>query len=172
MNKIGTLDELNVKSGDVVEHTRTLNKYTVSETPKHLIDSFGSEYEYADGWIRPCTFRVVSRAQILQKFWKDLSDAEKGTLLLAYHNGEVIEWARTRDGVFYMDSKKGTPIWDEEYIYRVQLKPKIETACFKISYSATLGIELTKSVCKAKYQFTFETIDGKPDCSSVKMEKI
>jgi hypothetical protein len=53
--------------------------------------------------------------------WLDMTDAEKGSLLLAYHNGEVIEyWWPITDK--WIPCKLG-PYWLPQVFYRAQPKP-------------------------------------------------
>jgi hypothetical protein len=55
--------------------------------------------------------------------WKDMTDAEKGELLLAYHDGAVIECNIDNGVWFYSD-----PQWNAAHAYRIKPKaPKVET---------------------------------------------
>jgi hypothetical protein len=58
------------------------------------------------------------------KLWKDMTREEKGALLLAEHEGKVIE----AFGVSYPDVWYETdPCWDDECPYRIKPEPKRET---------------------------------------------
>lgn len=64
------------------------------------------------------------------KLWKDMTPEEKGALLLAYHEGKVIEWCYgfCEPSTFRVDgsSAKGgmEPCWDPKCYYRVKPEPK------------------------------------------------
>lgn len=53
------------------------------------------------------------------KFWKDMTNEEKGALLLAYHEGAVIEYYGRGSGTWKLvvDNK---PAWFDNEYYRVQ----------------------------------------------------
>jgi len=107
------------------------------------------------------------------KLWCDMTDAEKGALLLAHHNGKVIELA----GI-YDDTKEFEPwtrcpldfLWrDEAFAYRVKPEPVKTTATFKAVLSYW---ERQKSFYMSENNHsgdnwtqgtvTIEAIDGKP----------
>ena len=180
--EIGTLKELDVKPGDVVELEGCFgDNMTVIECPPRK-GCFG------DHWELDCEvgglglysldqkFRIVSRAPEPKatppKLWKDMTPEEKGALLLAHHEGEVIEcwqWLTNRWLVI-------KPSFDDDSAYRVKPEPVVETRT--ITSWGTLNQWLRdgdvsrvhESHCK--YKITFNLIDGKPDCNSVKMEEI
>lgn len=60
------------------------------------------------------------------KLWKDMTPEEKGALLLAYHEGKVIEhtiWSSKE----WFEAKKGvhSPLsWHDDLAYRVKPEPK------------------------------------------------
>jgi hypothetical protein len=103
----GTLAELNVKPGDVVECVGWLDdddndflvgkQYTIMEKhPKGHYDDLCAVRE-GRGWTRvynedaKMLFRIVSRASDTPKKWCEMTDEEKGAILLAEHRGEVVE---------------------------------------------------------------------------------
>ena len=89
MKKVGTLKELDVKPGDVVE--LVYNGILGSECKGEIetINEFGKQ-PYRDDYFGH-KFRIVSQASDKQKLWRDMTNAEKGALLLAYHEGKVLE---------------------------------------------------------------------------------
>ena len=139
--EIGTLAELSVKPGDVVECVGWSDddsdflvgeQYTIMEKhPKGFYDDLcavrnGHSWASVDG--SKMLFRIVSRAADTPKTWEEMTDEEKGALLLAEHRGKVIEWKHPQD--MYDD-------WDTENLrfgisymaYRVRPpEPKRETA--------------------------------------------
>lgn len=90
------------------------------------------------------------------KLWKDMTDEEKGALLLADHQGKYIEYY-TGDRNW---ASSVFPKWADHVAYRVKPEPVVKQACHAIVYN------------KQSYKVTYNTIDGEPDCSSVSMSKM
>ncbi len=122
MKDVGTLQELGLKVGDVVECVNG--------------PIFGSEwtagriYKMTDKGL-PCdrngpqlssvsTFRLVSRANT-PKLWRDMTPEEKGALLLAAHEGKVIEVDHGTGWVL-----SGVTAWYGDSAYRIKQKLKVE----------------------------------------------
>lgn len=102
-----------------------------------------------------------------KKLWQDMSDAEQGALLLSHHRGEVIE--------FYSPSRESwaaveDPKWNERYAYRTKSKPQRETVTLfgNSKLWAWGGCREPKDT----HRISFETIDGVPDCDSVRMRPL
>ena len=96
--------------------------------------------------------------------WYDMTPEEKGSLLLAKHKGKEIEfWANSFDGWV-----KCYPTWSDHKAYRI--KPTVETV---VMYGSKRfkGFGLVQGP-NTKYTITFNTIDGKADPSSIKMEEL
>jgi hypothetical protein len=65
-----------------------------------------------------------------KKLWKDMMDYEKGALLLAHHDGAVIECSIDNGVWFYSD-----PQWNAAHAYRIKPKaPKVETEVEYFTY--------------------------------------
>lgn len=185
MTDVGTLKELNVKPGDVVE---------VVKGPYRLSDYAGVEWKvferhplgycdvpcayydrgYLDNGYMPAndcswTFRIISRASDKPKLWEDMTPEEKCALLLAKHEGKVIEWTGHLGDKFFMDSLRGTPVWCGTHAYRIRPEQKIEimTLYWQENEAATAFM-----CSDDTHRITFNMIDGKPDCDSVKMEPL
>ena len=97
-----------------------------------------------------------------------MTPEEKGALLLAAHEGKVIEYKGPSS-----DWTVGTPFWAESHAYRIKPEPKVEavTVYMKLNCNGNwIGTE--SKHCTHKAYVTFNLIDGKPDCASVKMECI
>ena len=99
------------------------------------------------------------------KLWRDMTPEEKGALLLAKHEGKVIEWTGRGGGEFSKSTSEGfTPVWSDGHAYRVQPPaPKVDTVAIFID--SRIGYGLLKIG-------TIDLIDGEPDLSSIKMEKL
>ena len=98
------------------------------------------------------------------KLWRDMTDAEKGAILLAKHEGKEIE------GFSYVKgwvSDHGS--FSQDRAYRIKTEPKV----VKYHWTGTPdgGFAGTDDLGDT-HMITFNTINGKPDLSSVKMEKI
>ena len=164
MTEVGTLKEFDVKPGDVVEymwHTGEWKRGTVDVFGIVQMDDGGRQnpqYSADPNW------RIISRASETPKLWRDMTDAEKGALLLADHDGKVIEW-KCGDTWFGMK-----PSWVDYIAYRVRPEPKVEVVTMYAA-SNMKGFGPTRGV-KSAYQITFNTIDGKPDTASIKMEAL
>lgn len=157
-NKYKTLRELNVQPGDVVKsddgHT-----YVVGDVDKHecvLNDSDGWCLDGVDMW------RIVSRAPSEEppKLWRDMTPEEKGALLLAHHEGKMLQ--SSFNGEPWNDCTAGVS-WSGHIAYRVRPEPKRETVL--LYYKIPNGGIIKKIG-------TIDLIYGKPDKDSIKMEEL
>ena len=121
----GTLKELNVKPGDVVELEGCYGeKMTVTSCPPRP-DYFGDHWEIdceksGVGLYSPyLKFRIISRASDPEtpKLWRDMNPEKKSALLLAHHEGKVIQ---LYDGGVWCDTDD---IWWGKFAYRVRPEP-------------------------------------------------
>lgn len=106
--------------------------------------------------------------------WENMTDEDKGALLLAHHEGEDIErcyhsygnWIKVQD-----------PMFSPKSAYRIKPKPKMGKvvlygACFGKGESASWRF-LQEGLCGDMSHFiTFNTIDGEPDPKTIKMAKL
>lgn len=161
---VGTLRELDVNPGDVVEYIDTGAKQTVVGTD-HNGRFVGDRCIEGESWLseRNC-WRLVSRAQ--PTIWRDMTPEEKGALLLAAHEGKAIEFMNDFDTPEW---KKAAPKWASWCYYRVKPEPVRETVS---GWWNGKNFHNTANYVDRTHRITFDTIDGKPDCNSVKMEAI
>lgn len=175
---VGTLRELDVKPGDRVYSIEGMTYHDVIEA-EVIKDSlyYGEVRAYLSdyGWgvFDDEKYRLVSRAvQATPQptIWRDLSPEEKGALLLAAHEGKVIEvW----DDVGHEWLTCRYPNWTHGCAYRLPKEPVRETEKFDVFYNKGFGVEACAGTgWTATHRITFDTIDGVPDCNSVKMEVI
>ena len=102
------------------------------------------------------------------KMWKDMTPEEKGALLLAYHEGKVIEYSVT--GNIWVKSK---PSWEDTLCYRIKPEPKRETiTMYTGNPVGPWGWTADGCSEDRQYLITFDLIDGQPDVTSIKMEKL
>ena len=171
-NDIGTLADLGVKVGDVVElvswcdgDTRNVGeKYTILEKhPKWCISGMvaysNSGYFLVhgnhSGYV--ITFRIISRASEEPKTWGQMTDEEKGALLLAKHEGKVIECLF--EGHSNWDVV--APTFYANHAYRIKPEPVVETVVITNFHESARG-----------YHIKFEVKDGEPDVTTIAMEKL
>jgi len=93
----GTLKELDVKAGDVVECVGIMDG-NAGLGEVMTINSDGDACKAGFGLFDPIyderynrTYRIISRANTTPTTWAEMTDAEKGAILLAVHNGSDIE---------------------------------------------------------------------------------
>ena len=100
--------------------------------------------------------------------WRDMTPEEKGALLLGWHEGKVIEVF----GLAYPDEwYEDDPCFYENCAYRIKPEPKRETVvwanCVRPDHRDNYyGDE------SFYFTLTFDTIDGKPDPASIKIEEL
>jgi len=183
MSEVGTLKELGVQVGDVVEYTAIgepmwkPNTFVfagyVGEIPYSKDQVFGGETNLRTD--NRAIFRIISRATPPLLTWAELTPAEKGALLLAHHQGEVIEWSYKLPWKTMFNTKTGSIAWSGQCYYRIKPQPKIKTvtAYYRMDCTGQMVVDPHDNCGqKGPFRITFQTIDGKPDCSSVKMEEV
>lgn len=199
IGSVGTLEELQVECGDVVECLLWGDGDACEGTNPHYIrdgkhgvvayESNDDSASYFSLWSKSI-FRLVSRANSVKvcrgdsvgpdvakvileviddvfsstsddkpKTWGEMTDAEKGALLLAAHEGKEIECSVNS---FHWGTVN--PDWASALYYRVKPEPVRETVTIN-------SWEVATDVLKG-HRITFDTIDGVPDCASVEMEEI
>lgn len=164
MTEVGTLGELGLEPGDIVECV-TCPEFGGEWT-------CGKQYEMTNSGLTcdrnppqmssVSKFRIISRAT--PKLWRDMTPEEKGALLLAAHEGKVIECLQV-NGEWY-EVKAG---WNHKAAYRIKTEPKVETVTVHYQKNAATIMPVSGGYT---HHITFNTIDGKPDCASVKMEEL
>ena len=112
---------------------------------------------------------VAEWAEKTPKRWGDMTSEEKGALLLAHHEGKVIEVRAENCDIWYI---RENPNWSENGIFRIRHEPVVETVVMhgEQSYCGFWGFDTGSNT--AEYRITFDTIDGEPDCASIRMEKL
>jgi len=105
--------------------------------------------------------------------WEDMTPEQKGALLLAKHEGREIQ-------IYYAcEWLTVGPLWHGCVAYRVKPEPKRETAALYgrmyISKSYPDGVfdaDHRPRCAGDTHRITFDTIDGKPDCTTICMERL
>ena len=110
------------------------------------------------------------------KSWKDLSPEEKGALLLAHHEGKVIEWKWIEGKLWHTLHRRGDgpPInWGDCYCFRVKPEPVVEEVVMYTSFPHNpWGFTADNCEQDRTHKITFNLVDSVIDCSSIKMEKL
>ena len=133
MTEIGTLEELNVKRGDVVNRDVSNGEEWIIKFTE-LDEFLGVKPHYKEnhkGIKLGKSYKdwtIVSRASDNPRSWKELTDQEQGALLLAHHRGEVIEYLSAIDG--WCPTIANRPSWQLHTRYRVKPKDIIDTITF------------------------------------------
>lgn len=129
MKEEGTLAELKVQPGDVVEWLGgdVVGHLTVKSAEVIPSGMYSGEVQaklsrYGLGIFGDKQrFKLISRADKPPRTWGELNDAEKGALLLAHHEGKTIE--NSLDGFKTVYTVK--PFWAKDYAYRIKPEPKV-----------------------------------------------
>ena len=108
--------------------------------------------------------------------WRDMTPEEKGALLLAYHDDEPIE---CYDCAGFWFEEVG-PVFYGSLAYRIKPEPKREMVNAKLCITSDgTSYHMEPHLFAGHYGddyfyffLTFDTIDGKPDPASIKIEKL
>ena len=144
---------------DVTDTDENGDKHYLSDYPETISAEIGGLYE-------------EPKAPTL---WRDMTPEEKGALLLAHHEGKAIEAWMYEDKWLALE-----PEWDEHNSYRIKpssdsyavLEPKVEVVVLENDRNGGWSFYEDSGTYKNTHRITFNTIDGKPDPASIKMEEI
>ncbi len=169
-----TLAELDVKPGDVVRYDNL--EYEVMHPDGHPwlnVTRIWGKRGSCDNWIdETCPYcTIVSRAEPdTPKTWGEMSDAEKGALLLGAFNKFVIEWHSPPTGNWCECGNVIIGNFADGIAYRIKPPSPVRETVTLTGIAPTF-FNASHSGCDT-HSITFTTIDGKPDCASIKMEAI
>jgi len=103
--------------------------------------------------------------------WENKTPEQKGALLLAEHEGRVLQaLAVDHDGTTWVIKRRNQ--WHDGVAYRVKPEPKRETVTMVGHHR---GYWCFGSDCfghRDTHRITFDTIDGKPDCATIRMGRL
>jgi hypothetical protein len=160
-NEYKTLRELNVQPGDVVVN----NLHGARPVAVYRIEG-GDFWSKSMRMSRAPVWRIVSRASDTPKLLRDMTDAEIGALVRAKNEGKVIEVLDSLNGAWVPAPAPG---WWPRAAYRVRPEPKRETVTYTWGEDVLAVSSLNR---KGTHHITFDLIDGRPDCDSIKMEEL
>ena len=96
------------------------------------------------------------------KTWGEMSDAEKGALLLAQFKGETVQYRffpQAQGCTGWRDVNE--PMFNSQHAYRIKPEPKIETVTLGVAQHGSKWTQFT-AVEDGTHRITFTTTDGKP----------
>ena len=159
-----TLAELELSLHDVVEAAWCFNDLTVVGIG-HSSDTVTLRAGDIDMVLSACNcgFTIVSRAneptEDKPKTWGEMTDAEKGALLLAHHQGVQVEYMLFVTGEWRVSP---APMWNSCHAYRIRKEPVRETVELFIKNAAGCGWGETDIGLTGRDRIQFETLDGTP----------
>ena len=117
-------------------------------------------------WSNNIHYRIKSTKPIE---WKYLSIEEQNSLAGAWARGETIEYSLYGKKWYKCNPAWAGVFWDGDVYYRV--KPKEFKNIY--GYFSPVRNEITEYSFKdSTHRITFQTVDGKPDWSTLKGEKL
>jgi hypothetical protein len=165
-NRGGEMVNVKVNVGDKIVATRdlyyTVTKGTVMVVTKDMNDGYVCARIY-DGddnysWFMPAgSYEPYGETPTL---WRDMTDAEKGALLLAKHEGKYIEFKNNYDTPEW--KYISDPVWSPECAYRIKPTPKVEQHAMRLVGNDTGDV----------YYGTITLIYGIPDPTSICMASV
>ena len=109
--------------------------------------------------------KIPNAPPSLPKLWGQMSPEERGALLLARHEGKGIQCFSSVSAKWLETG----PSWYPQLAYRVKPEPRVET----VTLLGSTGRNFTTNYSPFDtHRITFKTVDGEPDLSSIKMEKL
>jgi len=107
--------------------------------------------------------------------WGDMTDAEKGALLLAELDGECLEqkgrvivngeslfrWAPKQEGC-----------WLDKFAYRIKPEPLVENVTLMVYDNGEGQPHIAEYMSDPNYRMVYTRTNGEPDLDSIKMERI
>jgi hypothetical protein len=171
MNK--TFAELGYNVGDTVRcvDSRLFQTYTKGDTfilqmTIEGVSTSSSSNGYSASWELVSRAGSTVTADDEYLIWSDMTPEAQGTLLLAEHNGVVIQMFISSD----WNDLHHSPCWFGHKKYRVKPADPVVVAHEIFGYHRSIWAFFTDF--RDTHKITYNTIDGVIDCSSVVMTKI
>jgi hypothetical protein len=171
MNK--TFKELGYKAGDTVRCVNSNKEYPshdIGDTFELTPDIWGqlespkNYYGTLGDWELVCDPSDLT--------WGDMTPEQQGALLLAHHQGKTVELKCHLAGGFWR-TLIDRPMWSGEKTYRIKPEPVVvHQHRYAGLYEGDLGVLSKGQYTDSAYVFTYDTEDGVPVCSSVKLSKL
>lgn len=169
--EVGTLREIGARVGDVVE-LMTKGTFRGEGSTYIIKDNVHGETwaEHEDGGIvtiqeEKWEFKIIRRAA---SPFNTLTAEEKGALLLANLEGKIIEMSIDGGETW---ERSYTPQWIGAACYLVKEDEVKEVTVYGIVVADNGEFGARRNSADT-HRITFNLVNGKPDCASVKMEDI
>jgi hypothetical protein len=101
--------------------------------------------------------------------WRDMTDAEKGALLLAAYEGRPIEYLSALNGNEWR-LRRSCNYWYDTDVYRIA--SGLERRTVSLYGCGYEWGQASKPCPQDTHRITYNTIGGQPDCASVAMERL
>lgn len=161
--------DVTLKAGDVIKGKYSgclgVCTYAVLDvTQEYVYYTNGAGFDYYN---EIKDFEVISRASDDQepKTWGEMTPEEKGELLLAHHEGKVIE--NMTQGIEWAECR---PSWANSIYYRIKPEPTLEVVELFGSHGGEWYYDARNS--EDTHRITYSIVNGEIDCTSIKMEKL
>lgn len=169
MREVGTLREIGARVGDVVVFGNGPIKYLIlaiktRDATIRWTRHDGSTVELDESLDIGAYYRVISRAF---RPFQDLTREEKSDLIMAHVDEKIIEMSI--DGVNW--ERSYTPQWIGAACYRVKADV-IGRVNIRSSYPFAGWVSEEYGNIDDTHRITFQTVNGKPDCNSIRMEEL
>jgi hypothetical protein len=168
MNK--TFKELGYKAGDTVRCTASnpdYNSYKAGDEFTLRLNSDGKLWSSGYNGILGDWELVCDPSDLT---WGDMTPEQQGALLLAHHQGKTIEMKSYSFSVWVYIKN---PIWGQGVAYRVKPEPVVvHHEKYAFCRDDILGHFFFGRYPESTHVLTYDTEDGVPVCSSVKLSKL
>ena len=154
MQEIGTLAELDVKPGDVVQYRGDPTQYVVAENHRVVDADTGELFNYDEAWGKVKAFRIVSRA----------TPAEPDGITWG-------EWGPMLSDDIAADRQMQVINGKAQWRYPVPKQPVVETVTMWGGDYGVWTFDMEQQVSDTA-RITFETKDGEPDWSTLRGEDL
>jgi len=164
------------KPGDKVRYK--LKESSWGESPRwgsrvYIVGPCGKIARHEDGGfinLKSTMIDVMEVEQNEMKVWGQMTDEEKGALLLAHHEGKQIEWLDPYTNTW--EEKESTEFYSS-LTYRVKPEPDVKIVeFFGFRGGDDYFVWGERKAKRDTHKVSFKTIDNEPDCNSIKMEKL
>jgi hypothetical protein len=170
MNK--TFKELGYKAGDTVRcvaYDKYYYDYKIGDTFE--LEQIGIGYLVSPDGLQGTLGNWELVCDPSDLTWGDMTPEQQGALLLAHHQGKTIEMKSYSFSVWVYIKK---PIWGQGVAYRVKPEPVVVVHhnLYSGAYDSQLGVLTNHQYPESTHVLTYDTEDGVPVCSSVKLSKL
>lgn len=168
----GTLKDLNVQPGDVVEDTSDRKFFEVRylrEYEAHGRTTWPNEMSEDDYWSLTGidTWRIVSRASDAPKPWSDMTDEERTPILLHWSRGGEVEYFDTATYKWCEDDDFEPFVYDDVAYRAKPAEPMVKTVTLygsaKKGMNRTWGFSTVDFNSADTHTITLTLRDGIPD---------